>query len=146
MSEANIATARRLIEEAFNSGNLDVLDEIYADDFVDHDPLLGDQDKEGVRQSIAAYRGAFPDLHITIEDVIAAGDKVAMRWRGEGTFQNEFMGQQPTGEMGEPVNGIGIDRFDEEGKIVEAWGQWDTLTLLRNVGALPETAEAPAGG
>jgi predicted ester cyclase len=77
--------------------------------------------------------------------VIAAGDKVAMRWRGEGTFENEFMGQQPTGETGDPVNGIGIDRFDDEGKIVEAWGQWDTLALLRNVGALPETAEAPAG-
>jgi steroid delta-isomerase-like uncharacterized protein len=138
VSQDNIETSRRLIEEAFNSGNLDVLDEVYADGFVDHDPLLGDRDVEGVRGSIATYRDAFPDLTITIEDVIAAGDKVVVRWSAEGTFENEFMGHEPTGEKGDPVNGIGIDHFDDDGKIVEAWSQWDMLTLFRNVGAMPE--------
>ena len=144
MAQANIEASRRLIEEAFNKGNLDVFDEVCADGFVDHDPLMGDQDVEGVKRSIAGYREAFPDLTLTIEDVMACDDKVVMRWTGEGTFQNEFMGLQPTGEKGDPVQGIGIDRFDDDGKVVESWGQWDTLTLLRNVGAIPSEAPAPA--
>jgi len=144
MAQANIEASRRVIEEAFNKGNLDVFDEVCADGFVDHDPLMGDQDVEGVKRSIAGYREAFPDLTLTIEDVMACDDKVVMRWRGEGTFQNEFMGLQPTGEKGDPVQGIGIDRFDDDGKVVESWGQWDTLTLLRNIGAIPSEAPAPA--
>ena len=144
MAQANIEASRRLIEEAFNKGNLDVFDEVCADGFVDHDPLMGDQDVEGVKRSIAGYREAFRDLTLTIEDVMACDDKVVMRWTGEGTFQNEFMGLQPTGEKGDPVQGIGIDRFDDDGKVVESWGQWDTLTLLRNVGAIPSEAPAPA--
>jgi steroid delta-isomerase-like uncharacterized protein len=145
MVEENIATSRRVIEEAFGQGNLDVLDEVCAENFVDHDPIMGDQDKEAVKRTIAGYREAFPDLSFTVEDSFGAGDKVAMRWSGEGTFQNEFMGQQPTGEKGDPVRGISIDRFDEDGKIVEAWGQWDTLTFLRDIGAMPETAAAASG-
>ena len=144
MAQANIEASRRLIEEAFNKGNLDVFDEVCADGCVDHDPLMGDQDVEGVKRSIAGYREAFPDLTLRIEDVMACDDKVVMRWTGEGTFQNEFMGLQPTGEKGDPVQGIGIDRFDDDGKVVESWGQWDTLTLLRNVGAIPSEAPAPA--
>lgn len=144
MAQANIETSRRLIEEAFNKGNLDVLDEVCAEGYVDHDPLMGDQDKEGVKQSIAGYRAAFPDLTLTIEDVMACDDKVVMRWRGEGTFQGEFMGLEPTGERGDPVYGIGIDRFDADGRIAESWGAWDALTLMRNVGAIPDAAAAPA--
>jgi steroid delta-isomerase-like uncharacterized protein len=144
MSEENIATSRRGIEETFNRGNLDVIDEISADNFVDHDPLLGDQDKDALKETIAGYREAFPDIHITVEDIFAAGDKVVMRWSGEGTFENEFMGLQPTGQKGDPVRGISIDRF-EGGKIAESWGQWDSLTLMRNMGAVEESAPAQAG-
>jgi predicted ester cyclase len=92
---------------------------------------------------MAGYREAFPDLHFTIEDIFAAGDKVVMRWSATGTFENEIMGIQPTHESGEPVGGINIDRF-ENGKIVETWGQWDTLRFLRNIGALPESLATPA--
>ena len=141
----NAETSRRFIEEAFNGGNLDVIDELAADGFVNHDPLAGEQDKESGKQQIAAYRASFPDIHITIEDVFEAGDKVCMRWIGEGTFENEFMGLQPTGQKGDPVKGISIDRYDADGKIAESWNQWDTLTLLRNVGAIPEEAAAAAG-
>jgi predicted ester cyclase len=62
---------------------------------------------------------------------------VVIRWIAEGTFQNEFMGLQPTGERGNPVRGIAIDRFNDSGKIVETWGQWDTLTFMRDIGAIP---------
>ena len=144
MSQENIATSRRFIEEAFNQGNLDVIDELTSDNFVDHDALMGDQDREAGKQSIAGYREAFPDIHITIEDIFAADDKVVYRWTGEGTFENEMMGLEPTHESGDPVRGITIDRF-EGGKVVESWTHFDTLTLMRNVGAIPEEAAASAG-
>jgi steroid delta-isomerase-like uncharacterized protein len=140
----NAATARRVLEEAFGQGNLEVIDEVCANDFVGHDPVAGDQDKEGVKQTIAAYREAFPDLSFEIEDVIEAGDRVVIRWTATGTFENELMGQQPTGETGQPIEGIGIDRFNEDGEIAESWGQWDTLQFMRDIGAIPESAAAPA--
>ena len=144
MSQENIATSRRFIEEAFNQGNLDVVDEVTSDNFVGHDAMLGDQDREAGKQSIASYREAFPDIHITIEDIFDADDKVVYRWTGQGTFENEMMGLQPTHELGDPVKGITIDRF-EGGKVVESWTQWDTLTFMRDIGAIPETAGVPAG-
>jgi steroid delta-isomerase-like uncharacterized protein len=144
MSQENIAASQRLIEEAFNQGNLDVIDELVADGFVDHDPLMGDQDVAGAKQSIAGYREAFPDIHFEIDDVFAAGDMVVYRWTGNGTFENELMGLQPTHEKGDPVRGVTIDRF-EGGKVAESWTHFDTLTLMRNVGAVPTEAGAPAG-
>ena len=143
MSE-NIPTARRVIEEAFSQGNLVAIDECCADSFVDHDPVMGDQDRDAAKQTIGSYREAFPDLTFTIEDVFEADDKVVMRWSGNGTFENEFMGPQPTHEKGDPVRGISIDRF-EDGKIVESWAQWDVTTFMRNIGAIPSEAGAAAG-
>ena len=144
MSQENIATSRRFIEEAFNQGNLDVIDELSGDGFVDHDPMMGDQDVDAVKQTIGTYRDAFPDIHITIEDIFDAGDKVVYRWTGQGTFENEMMGLQPTHEQGDPVKGITVDRY-EGGKVVETWTQWDTLTFMRDIGAIPEQAPASAG-
>ncbi len=141
-AEDNLETSRRGIEEAFGEGRLEVLDEICSDDYVGHDPIAGDQDLAAVKETIAAYRAAFPDLSFTIEDAFASGDRVVMRWKGEGTFENEFFGQQPTGEKGAPTEGISIDRYDEDGQLVETWNQWDTLGLMREIGALSEGAAA----
>jgi steroid delta-isomerase-like uncharacterized protein len=144
MSQENIASSRRLLEETFNRGNFSVIDELSTEDFVGHDPLMGDEDKEASKQAISGYRDAFPDLHATIEDIFAAGDKVVYRWSVEGTFENEIMGLQPTGERGSPVRGITIDRFEGD-KIAESWSQWDTLTFMRDIGAIPSEAAASAG-
>jgi predicted ester cyclase len=144
MTQANIDVSRRVIEEGFTGGRLEVLDEVCAEGFVSHDPIAGDQDLEGVKGSITGYRDAFPDLAVTIDDIFAADDKVVIRWTAQGTFQNEFMGLQPTGERGDPVRGIGIDRYDGDGMMVETWGQWDTLTFMRDVGAIPAEA-VPSG-
>ena len=143
-AEANIEASRRAIEDAFGDGRLEVLDEICADDFIGHDPISGEQDVAAVKETIAGFRDAFPDLSFTIEDVVAAGDRVAIRWRAVGTFENEFMGQPPTGEKGEPTEGISIDRYDADGKLAESWNQWDTLGFMREIRMIPADASAPA--
>jgi steroid delta-isomerase-like uncharacterized protein len=144
MAEDNIATSRRVLEEVFGEGDVDLIDELCTEDFVGHDPLAGDSDRDGVKQVVSGYREAFPDLEFEVLDIFAAGDKVVTRWRANGTFENEFMGLQPTHEKGEPVEGIGIDRF-EGGRIAESWGQWDTLRFMRDIGAIPEEAATARG-
>ena len=146
MADANIEASRRFIEQGFGQGRLELLDELCADEFVSHDPMAGDQDVDAVKQTISGYREAFPDLTFTVEDIFAADDKVVMRWSGVGTFEHEFMGLQPTGESGDPVKGISIDRYDDDGKLAETWGQWDTLTLMRDIGAIPEATAAGRQG
>ncbi len=141
----NIAVSRRLVEDAFGNGNLALLDELCTEHYVDHDPLQGDRDRDEVKQTIADYRAAFPDLKFTIDDVFAADDKVVVRWRADGTFENEFMGLKPTGEKGEPVAGIGIDRY-EDGKVAESWTQWDTDRFMKNIGAVSNTPEPALAG
>jgi steroid delta-isomerase-like uncharacterized protein len=143
MAQENVDVSRRLIDEAFNKGNVDVIDELVSEDVVDHDPMLGDQDRDAVKQTLAGYRHAFPDIHITVDEALDAGDKVVLRWTGEGTFENEFAGMEPTHEKGDPIKGCTIDRF-EDGKVVETWTYFDTLTFMRNVGAIPEAEAAPA--
>ena len=85
----NKALARRVIEEMFNKGNLDVADELFAPDYVDHDPAMPEDVRgpEGFKEYVCAYRSAFSDLHIQIEDQIAEGDKVVTRWTGTGTHE-----------------------------------------------------------
>jgi steroid delta-isomerase-like uncharacterized protein len=136
-----LAASKRVIEEAFNKGNLDVIDEVCTEDFVGHDPMTGDVGREEAKGSMSTYRGAFPDLHFAIDDAFEAGDKVVIRWTGEGTFENELMGMQPNHEKGEPIHGITVDRF-EGGRIAESWTSWDTLQFMKDVGAVP--AQAPA--
>ena len=142
MSHTTMEASRRLIEEAFGEGRLEILDRICAEGFVSHDPLAGDQDLEGVKESIAGYRHAFADLTFTVDDIFEAGDKVVLRWTASGTFENEFMGLEPTHEKGDPVKGISIDRYDGEGRLAESWSQWDTVTFMRDVGAIPRAAAA----
>jgi predicted ester cyclase len=141
--QENAVISRRLVEDAFGKGQLELIDEVCTEQFVAHDPMLGDRGRADVKQTISGYREAFPDLAFTIEDVVADDDKVVVRWRAEGTFENEFMGQEPTGEKGEPVEGIVIDRF-EDGRVAESWGQWDTLRFMRNIGALTEATALSA--
>ena len=142
MSEENVATVRRVFDEVWGRGNLELIDEVCADGYVDHDPIAGEGSRETVKQLVSSYREAFPDLQFRIDDVIDAGDCVVTRWTAEGTFEHEFMGMQPTHERGTPISGIAIDRFDADGHVAEAWGQWDTLSFMRNIGAIPQQTAA----
>ena len=133
--EDNKATARRWYEEVFNAGNMDLIHELFAPNFVDHDPVNPLPGLEGVRQVVGMYRGAFPDLHITVEDQVAEGDKVVTRYTTRGTHQGPFMGIPPTGKH-ITVTGIVITRF-ANGQEVEEWANADYLGLLQQIGAIP---------
>jgi steroid delta-isomerase-like uncharacterized protein len=110
--EENKAVSRRVAEEIFNGGKLDLADELYAPDYVLHDPSLPEDlhGPEGLKQYAAMNLGAFPDARVTVEDQIAEGDMVATRWRATGTHTSELMGIPPTGRRIE-ISGITINRF-----------------------------------
>jgi steroid delta-isomerase-like uncharacterized protein len=142
MTEANKQIARRIIEELFSEGRLEVADELFAPDAVGHDPAMPEPTRgpEGLKQSVAGYRGGFPDLRIRIEAQIAEGDLVTTRWTAVGTNSGEFWGQAPTGKQA-TVTGITIDRI-ADGRIVESWTNWDTFGLLQQLGMVPAAASA----
>ena len=139
MSEANKAISRRFIEEAFTKGNLAVLDEIVAPGHTNSGPgsIPGlPPGPEGSKQIVSVYRNAFPDLKLTVNDVIAEGDKVVTRWTGTGTHKGELPGGIPATGKTSTVTGMGIDRI-VNGKIVESWGIFDQLGMLTQLGLVP---------
>ena len=144
MSEENKALARREVEEIFTQGKLDVAEEIYASDFVDHDLVLPQEmhGPEEMKEYVGMYRSAFPDLKVTLEDQVAEGDKVVNRWTAQGTHRGEYMGVAPTGKEVE-FAGIHISRINEEGQIAENWEVYDLMGLMRQIGAVstPEQSE-----
>ncbi len=142
MSHQNKALIRRAVEEVWNRGNFALLDEIVASDFVVHLPTPADDihGPEGVTHFFGALREAFPDLHFTIEDLIADGDRVVTRWTARGTHRDEFQGIPPTGKQVR-LTGTDIDRI-AGGKVVECWTTSDDLGLLRQLGMVPRPAQA----
>jgi steroid delta-isomerase-like uncharacterized protein len=132
--------SRRLLEETFNEGNLGLIDQLVAPDAVNHDPaepahLRQLRGPEVLKRTVKMYRAAFPDVQITVDDVITADDKVVLRWHSEGTHRGELEGLAPTGVRGS-VTGISIDLW-RDGKVVESWTEWDNLGLARQLGAAP---------
>jgi steroid delta-isomerase-like uncharacterized protein len=116
--------------EAWNSGNLDIANEIFASDFEIHDPASPVPIRpgpEGVNDRIRLYRSAFPDLSITVHEQLAEDDKVVTRWTLDGTHRQSFCSIAPTGRA-ITVTGMTIHRI-HDGKIVEAWVNWDTDSL-----------------
>ena len=136
MSEANKVLVLRGWEEIVNQKNLDAFDEFYAANAVHHEPDQDLQGLEEVKQYIAMYFEAFPDMSVSVEDLIAEGDKVVSRYAYLGTHQGELQGIAPTNKHIEK-EGITIHRI-EGGKIVEEWEQYDKLSFLQQLGAVPE--------
>ena len=135
-TEENKAVVRRWIEEAWNRGSVAVIDELAAPDFVDHHLLPGfPPNVTGNKAWAHAARAGFPDIHITIEDLIAEGDKVVSRIRFTGTHTGEFLGIPPSGKQA-TVEGIGISRI-LDGKAIEYWENFDALGLMQQIGAIP---------
>src|SRR3954471_22905751 len=134
--ESSCALVRRFIDEVFNAGNFDAVDEILAPDYTHHDPTTQEfgSGMEGFKRLMGYYRDAFPDLTITFEDQFAAGDRVVDRWTGQGTHQGELMGITATGK---PVSAIGmsIHRI-VDGRIAETWNIYDAAGMLRQLGVI----------
>lgn len=137
MSEQNKTLSRRAIEEAFNKGNLSVVDELYTSDYVIHDAPPGlSKGPEGLKQFVGMYRTGFPDLYSKVEEQIADGDKVATRWSAQGTNTGSLFGMPATGKR-MAITGITIDRI-ANGKIAETWNAYDQLGMMQQLGLAPK--------
>jgi predicted ester cyclase len=142
MSEENKATVRRFLEEAFSQGKTEVVDEVLRSDFVCYDPNseTGQISGADIKGEIEYFRNAVPDLTVSLEDQLAEGDEVVTRWKASGTHQGEFFGVAGTGNRVE-FTGIQIDRFDESGKMVKEWPEYDLLGAMRQLGPIPEPGQ-----
>lgn len=127
---------RRMFEDAFNQGTLAVVDEVVAPNGVTHTPTWSmPQNREGLKQLIALFRSAFPDLHCTVEDEISEGDKMAAHWTMRGTHRGLFLGTPPTSRP-IVVHGMMFART-ENGQIAEGWTLVDQMGMLQQLGLVP---------
>ena len=137
MSEQNMKIIRQVIEEVWNRSSDSAVGELVAGGYVGHG-AAGEGDtrgSEGYRQYFQQQRAAFPDIHYRIEDLVAAGDKVAARWTAAATHLGAFQGIPPTARKGN-VSGISIFRI-ANGQIAECWTNYDALGLLQQLGLVP---------
>jgi steroid delta-isomerase-like uncharacterized protein len=136
VEEENKEIARRFVDEVLNNKNLAAVDELVPEDFVELDPLPGqEQGREGLKQILAMLFAAFPDLHWTTEEEAAEGDKHWSRFTWRGTHRGDFMGIPPTGNQ-VVVNGVVIDRI-VEGKMVDSRILMNELSLMQQLGVIP---------
>ena len=135
-AEETKEVARRINDEVWNQGNLDVIDELIADYAVIS--IVGAPQEirgpAGFREFVTMYRTAFPDLRITVDEQIGEGDVVVNRWTATGTHEGDLMGIAATGKQATTA-GININRISG-GKLVQGWGIFDQLGLLQQIGAI----------
>jgi steroid delta-isomerase-like uncharacterized protein len=140
--QQNTKIARRVFDEVWSRGRLELADELLAPDFVGHpiglrEPFRG---PEGAKEFIGRLREGFPDASWEIEELVAEGDRVAVRWVMTGTHDGEFMGIDPT-EAQVRIDGMTFLHF-EDGKIVEGKTLQDAMSLMRTLGASPAAMHA----
>jgi steroid delta-isomerase-like uncharacterized protein len=135
VSEENKALMRRIYEEIFNEGKLELANELVAPDMANHTAPGAPRGPEPIKRLVAMLRSAFPDHHIEIEDMIAEEDKVVMLNTYSGTHKGEFMGIAPTGESFVQRQ-VHVMRF-AEGKAIEHWGVRDDLGQMQQLGVVP---------
>ena len=142
MTQTNETVVRRFIEDGFNGRNLDLLDEIVADGFTNHDPPFPGlpAGREGLKQAFAGFWSAFPDIQATTVHLIADEDKVATVVALRGTHDGELMGLPPTARE---VNIRTVEIFRvASGQIAERWGVVDRTALMKQLGAVPAASQA----
>jgi steroid delta-isomerase-like uncharacterized protein len=126
--------ARRWVAEGWCQGDVGVVDELHAPDFVDHDAAGRPADNVGFKQGIAALYAAFPDFTAEVQDLVvdARSGRVAVRWSATGTHRGGYLGAAASGR---PITfkGIEIIRIEDD-RIVERWGEWDGIELLAQLG------------
>ena len=132
MTRENTATMESWMKHAINGGKLQVVDELAHPDYVYRNPTDELRGADAIKGLFAAYRFAFPDFHVHVDDRVAAGDRMVQAFTITGTHAGEFMGIPPT-QKKIRVNGIVMSRF-QDGKIVEEWEVIDQLTFLQQLG------------
>jgi steroid delta-isomerase-like uncharacterized protein len=143
MAKDNLDKSRGIFEEVWNQKRVEKIDELVATDYIHHDVLSPDQQGiDAYKQFVHRYRNAFPDIHFKIEDEIADGDTVVIRWTVTGTHNGDLPGLPRTGKA-ISVTGITIARLSD-GKFVEAWNNWDALGMMQQLGAVPTEAKGRA--
>jgi steroid delta-isomerase-like uncharacterized protein len=138
-TEENKALVRRFYEEFLNGHDVNQAEELFAPNYILYFPG-GPMDHEGQKQTISVFRAAFPNLHFTVEDMLAEGDKVATRFTWRGTHQGVFQGIAPTGKQ-VTVSAIALNRI-AEGKLVEDRTEMDLLGLMQQLGVIPPMGQA----
>jgi steroid delta-isomerase-like uncharacterized protein len=136
--ESNKTLVRRVLDDAWHAKNIALVDELFAPNFVNHDPDAPEAaNREGYKQWATGLLSAFPDLRVTIESLIAEGDQVAKRWTARGTNTGVIPGLGATGRQ-VTFTGVTIYRIID-GKIAECWWNRDTSGLMQQLGAVPAT-------
>ena len=139
MNRTNLEVARLVCEEVWGKGTAELVDELYAEDYVDLNPVPGvPANREGLKMQLGMYHQAFPDLSVTVEDTVADGDKIVVRYTIQGTHRGELMGIPATGKSGE-IAGISMVRL-ANGKVVEEFSLADMMMLFQQLGLAPEIA------
>jgi len=138
--EENIPTARRILEQGFGDGDLSVVDQCVADDFVEHQAGAQGSGPDAVKSIIRNLHESFTDMELTVEDAIAAGPNVWLRARARGIDTKGVGGMPPTGERFE-IDIIDIMRF-RDGQVVEHWGVADRLGMLEQLGLMRRGRQA----
>ncbi len=131
---------RRVSGEIFGRGRIDLVDELLAPDFVDHDPLPGvSPDREGVKTLVGLFRTAFPDFQVEVLHTVVEGDKAVDHIASTGTHLGEFMGIEATGK---PIrtSAIVISELGSDGRIVARWQRFGAMQLLQQLGVIPTHA------
>ncbi len=139
--EENKTLARRFFEEVASQQKLDLIDELFAPEYVLHDPANPMvQNREALKGFLMGHYAAFPDAKWTVEDVMAEGDKVTVRWTFSGTHQGDLMGIPPTGKH-VAMSGISVYRI-ADGKIAEEWAVADVMGFMQQLGVVPAPGQS----
>ena len=140
MSEQNKALVRRFLDQVYNNARPEVIDELIADDYIDHSaPPAQAPGAAGTHQMYDAFRTAFPDLRVEIHDLVAEDDLVVVRATMTGTSRGPMMGAPPTGKPVQ-ITSIVIVRL-RDGRFVERWEQMDHLGLMLQLGVVAQPGE-----
>jgi predicted ester cyclase len=134
------STLQRMFEEIINQGRLEVTDELFAEDFVDHGPMGDMEGREAFKAMVQQWRTAVPDVHCEVQNVFSDGDLTGWLVRTTGTHTGEGLGVPPTGKPFETVS-ANIGRFGADGLAAEHWSEQGMLAFLGQIGVLP-----PMGG
>lgn len=134
--EENKAIVRQFFKEGPSKGNLAAADDLLSPNFALHTPLPSAPGIQGIKDIIAACRAAFEHLNVTVEDMVAEGDRVAARFTANGIHKGSFMNLPPTGK---PITMTGIEIFRiEDGRIAELWGEANLVGLMVQLGIIPQ--------